>query len=118
MQIDLFLDNFKVLSSNVSTDRWSKAKIVAGQKRAIWYYLSKENKIISLPCKVTLTRFGVRLLDFDNLVASFKHVRDAVADYIHPGLMPGQADNDPNITWAYVDVKCHRDKCGVRLQIE
>jgi hypothetical protein len=118
MQIDLFLENFKVLSPNVSNDRWTKAKLVKGQKRAIWAYLNSTGKTISLPCKVSMTRFGVRTLDFDNLVASFKHVRDAVADYIHPGLIPGQADNDPNITWVYADVKCHRNKCGVQLRIE
>ena len=118
MQIDLFLENFKVLSPNVSSDRWAKAKLVKGQKNVIWAYLLKENKIISLPCTVYLTRHGVRHMDFDNLVASFKHVRDAVADHIHPGLKPGQADDDPNIKWVYDQVSCHRDKCGVRIQIE
>ena len=118
MQIDLFLVNFKVLSPNVSNDRWTKAKIVKGQKRAIWAYLNSTEKIISLPCRVILTRHGIKHMDFDNLVASFKHVRDAIADYIHPGLKPGQADDDPNITWVYDQVTCHRDKCGVQLQID
>ena len=117
MQIDMFLEQFKVLSPNVSNDRWAKARIVKGQKRAIWTYLNSTGRLIFLPCVVTLTRHGVKELDYDNLVGSFKHVRDAVADYIHPGLKPGQADDDPNITWVYAQVKCHRDKCGVQLRI-
>lgn len=124
MQIDLFLERFKVLSPNASKvgkqsmNRWTKAKLVKGQKNVIWAYLMKENKIISLPCKVYLIRYGIKTLDYDNLVASFKHVRDAVADYIHPGLKPGQADNDPNITWVYDQIMCRRDKCGVLIKIE
>jgi hypothetical protein len=33
----------------------------------------------SLPCVVRLTRFGPRMLDSDNLAASFKGIRDQVA---------------------------------------
>lgn len=118
MQIDIFLENFKVISPNVAKDRWTKAKLVKGQKKVIWAYLMKENKFISLPCTVHLIRHGIKEMDFDNLVASFKHIRDAIADHIHPGLQPGQADNDPNITWIYEQVKCRRDKCGVHLKID
>lgn len=33
-----------------------------------------------------------RLLDDDNLAASYKHLRDAIADSLIPGLAPGAAD--------------------------
>lgn len=37
---------------------------------------------VNLPCVVTLTRIGPKLLDDDNLVGSFKFIRDQVAKMI------------------------------------
>lgn len=54
-----------------------------------------------LPCIVTLTRIGSKMLDDDNVAFCFKSVRDTVADLLIPGLAPGQADGDPRITWRY-----------------
>lgn len=49
----------------------------------------------SLPCVVTITRVGKRMLDSDNLVASAKFLRDAVADRL------GVDDADPRVEWRY-----------------
>lgn len=58
-----------------------------------------------LPVIVTLTRAAPRLLDGDNLQGALKHIRDAIADLLIPGLRPGQADGDPRITWVYAQRK-------------
>ncbi len=51
---------------------------------------------IELPCTVTFTRIGPRLLDLDNLQGSMKAVRDQVAEMLG-------ADDSPSspITWEY-----------------
>lgn len=36
---------------------------------------------IGLPCHVSLTRYGAKALDTDNLAGSFKHVQDSIADW-------------------------------------
>lgn len=45
---------------------------------------------------ITMTRVAPRALDDDNLVGSFKHVRDALAATI--GL---RGDRDPQVRWSY-----------------
>lgn len=50
---------------------------------------------IRLPVQVTLIRIAPRKLDDDNLRASFKHVRDGVADIL------GVSDNAPAVEWKY-----------------
>ena len=54
---------------------------------------------IRLRIRVDLIAMRRRLLDSDNLVGSFKHVRDAIAAKI------GIDDNDPRIEW-----HCHQIK--------
>ncbi len=68
-----------------------------------------------LPCSINLTRISPRNLDGDNLVSSMKHIRDAVAEKIHPGLAPGRADDDPLITWNYSQEKGQPKQQGVRI---
>ena len=53
----------------------------------------------ALPCIVTLTRVGVRVLDSDNLQGALKHARDGVADRL------GVPVNDPRIEWRYGQAK-------------
>jgi hypothetical protein len=49
----------------------------------------------ALPCVITLTREGSRDMDGDGLQASFKAIRDGVADWL------GIDDGDPRIDWRY-----------------
>lgn len=70
-----------------------------------------------LPCKVTLTRYGAGLLDSDNMVGGFKHVRDQVAEW----LGCGDSTRDP-IKWVYGEqVKTTKDdapRYWCRIEIE
>ena len=65
-----------------------------------WTLLSEDLQV-QLPCTVTLRRCGKRDLDDDNLTGALKYVRDAIAEYLIPGLAPGRADNDRRIAWKY-----------------
>lgn len=105
-----------LLSEGNKTDHWAK-KMKRNQRRDIWLnaYWPKNQKI-NLPCTVIITRVAPRKLDFDNWVTTAKHFRDYIADKITPGLNPGQADSNPNITWKYEQEK--GDKWQYLLKIE
>jgi len=75
------------------------------QKRFIWAKFFNEKPKLELPVIVELTRHGPRELDFDNLVASFKAIRDEVANQLIPGLKAGQADSSDKIFWRYYQKK-------------
>lgn len=79
---------------------------------------------VSLPCHVTLTRVSPRKLDFDNLVYSFKTVKDVVADLIISNAydLPlldskGRYDGDDRITWSYDQIS-ESAKVGFYLKVE
>lgn len=55
--------------------------------------LQTKGKPPALPVTVELTRHGKQTMDDDGLVASMKHVRDGVADWL------GVDDGDERITW-------------------
>ena len=76
-----------------------------------------KGKQITLPCKVILTRIAPRGFDYDNLVASFKAIRDRLADKIIPGLAPGRADGDERINWEYHQEKGKPNQYAVRVEI-
>jgi hypothetical protein len=63
-----------------------------------------------LPCVVTLTRLAPSSgLDDDNLRASFKSVRDGIADAL------GIDDRNPLVTWAYGQERAK--SYGVRIEM-
>lgn len=96
----------RVISEPNTHQHWSvKHKRGKEQKKYVWIAFYNNEPKIKLPCEVTLTRHGVRLLDDDNLIASFKAIRDEVADHLIPGKKPGQADSDFRITWIYKQEK-------------
>lgn len=99
--IDLNIPIRTVSESN-SREHWREKHVRSKlQKKWVWHAFNKDRVDIPLPCIVKLSRHGVRLLDFDNMVTCFKSVRDQVADEIIPGLPPGKADGDPRIKWEY-----------------
>lgn len=61
---------------------------------------------------IRLERYG-KTLDPDALPGSFKHVQDAIADWLLPGLLPGRAD--AHFKWDYVEA-VDADGCkGLRV---
>lgn len=61
---------------------------------------------------ITLTRLAPRALDSDNLAASFKAVRDGIADSL------GINDGDERIEWRYAQRKGKPREFGVQVTIE
>jgi len=52
-----------------------------------------------VPCVVTMTRVGARILDDDNLRGALKSTRDGLADRL------GVKDNSPLVEWRYAQAK-------------
>ena len=87
----------KLLSMHWTT----RAKYTKKMHTVVNSYLSKQERP-ELPVSVTFTRVGDRLQDDDSFPVSFKAIRDAIAMWLVPGTISGQADNHPDITWHYV----------------
>lgn len=91
---------------------WSKRARRAKQERveAAWSLLPWKRKgELKVPCTVTLTRESKKFMDGDGLQASFKNLRDGVADAL------GVDDADPRVTWCYAQQKAK--EYGVVIQV-
>lgn len=95
----------KLESPNVQR-HWAK-KYAKNKKLKLILYLElkKLDKATNLPVNVTIYRIGPRVLDYDNFVASAKFLRDSIASWLIPGLLPGHADGDARIQWKYEQIK-------------
>jgi hypothetical protein len=104
--------------SNSSENRHVKAHRHRIQKGKVKAKFVKEKPNIRLPCKVTLTRIAPRSLDaHDNLPMSMKWIVDAIADCIIPGLKPGRADDNKEISWEYKQEKGKPHEYGLKIEI-
>lgn len=97
--------------ANLSGEHWShKSKRQQTQQLQVKAELKGIDKLVDFPCKIVMTRLSPRLLDDDNLVGAFKHIRDQIADCILPGLAKGRADGDPRLSW-----KCEQEKSKEKM---
>jgi hypothetical protein len=112
-KLKLFLPIITVSEANTSQHWTKKRKRICAQKTEIFYALF--NVKIEKPCTISLIRCGGRKLDDDNLVSSFKYIRDAIAENINPGLAIGRADDDPLIKWEYEQV--NKGKKGIKIEV-
>ena len=95
----------RTVSESNMREHWSaKHKRHRQQKGIVTMYL-RHNGEIQLPCIIKILRTSKRFLDDDNLVASMKSIRDAIAEFITPGLAPGRADDNKSISWQYDQIK-------------
>ena len=104
--------DIKTVSEANSNEHWlKKSKRHTAQKWAIKAEFN--DKTISLPCIVKLSRISPRLLDrHDNLKTSFKWIVDQLAECIIRNNEPnvpykgaGRYDDDPRIKWDYAQEK-------------
>lgn len=75
-----------------------------------------EKAKVTLPCIITLTRYGPRLWDEDNNIYSCKSLRDTLTQLIFPDKTRGHGDNNPQIQWIYKQEKSKQK--GIRIQIQ
>lgn len=78
------------------------------QTAGVAYTLGQRGRRVA----VTLTRIAPRMLDDDNNVTGFKHIRDVVA-----GCM-GVDDRDPRVEWRYSQERGKPKEYAVRVRIE
>ena len=108
----------RLISEANNTDHWTKKhkrkKDIAKKLRSNLPNLSN----CHLPCKVTLIRVAPRRFDYDNLVISFKYIRDFLANLLVPGLAAGRADDDERIEWCYEQVRGEAKEYAIIVCIE
>lgn len=92
----------KIESVANKREHWSeKYKREKTQKLAIKLNIKVLISGVVLPVKIKLIRVAPRFLDYDNLVSACKHIVDVLADMLKPGLAPGRADSDKDMTFVY-----------------
>ena len=115
-----FIVPIRLISELNNFDHWAKKR---KRKKENCFFISSffnvstQGRNITLPCKIILTRLAPKVLDYDNLVAAFKGIRDCIADKIIPGLAPGRADGDPRLNWEYQQKETYNREYAVQVQI-
>lgn len=128
---DLFIENLITVSeanggikkcrkvngkNKYTSEHWSaKNKRHQSQKQQLQFSLAGAHVIVKTPAHVCFIRYSNRLLDDDNLVSSFKHVKDYFCDYLLPGLRAGRADAKLDITFSYQQCKSKRKGTQVTI---
>lgn len=91
--------------------RYRRKKAQQREVNAEWKAKFKNRKI-QLPCVVTLTRIGPKLLDTDNLAGSWKWVQDEIARLI------GVDDGNTNLLrFEYQQEATGKRKYAVRIEV-
>lgn len=119
--ISKFID-YPVISEANNRDHWVTKR---GRRQQVQLFLKVAfiNEMLLLPCTVTFERCSPRLLDEDNLIHAFKHMRDIMADIIFANALgvpyvdsKGRNDSNAAITWKYAQIK--HNKKGFWVHIE
>jgi hypothetical protein len=85
----------RVVTETNHDRHWRQRQKRADLQREAVRVFVRPHLLPPLPVVVTFTRYGLQLLDCDNLVSAFKHVRDEVAALYEVDDAPGGP-----ITWA------------------
>jgi hypothetical protein len=102
--------------ANISMHWTKKAKLAKTQKNLISLYLLEYKRMLEnrRSYNIILTRIAPRNLDYDNLVSAFKHIRDAICEFIFPDLAPGRADN---LDVFQFDYQQDKGKSAIRIEL-
>lgn len=68
---------------------------------------------IPLPCRVTFTRIGPKMLDDDNLRGAFKHIRDEVAR-----LLKTDDSVTGQVEWNYKQEAIGKREYSIRIEVQ
>ena len=107
-----------IVSEANTSEHWSKkSSRHKMQKMLINAYMNRQQRP-QPPCLITLTRIAPRLLDAeDNLPMSMKYFKDAIADFIYPGLAAGRADDNANLSWTFRQQKGKVKEYALKVEI-
>lgn len=97
----LWFAGVKLVSPNHTKHWMYQWKAKQAHEKALAWLLACQPPTIGSGLTITLTRCGGKRMDGDNLQSAFKGLRDLLADWLRPGLAPGQADGDSRLEWRY-----------------
>jgi hypothetical protein len=115
-----------VSEANRSNEHWTKkSKRHQTQKlliNAFTSFIFAAKFDGELPFHIKMIRIAPRSLDFDNLVSSFKWIRDELANSIllrFTGIQyaAGRADGDERLIWEYLQEKGLPKEYAIRIEI-
>lgn len=124
MILDIIVPIHTVSESNACEHWTKKHKRHKAQKHAIELSISgpiRQNLLEKFLPEETLTillsRIAPRQFDYDNLVTSFKPIRDYIANILIPGKKIGRADDSDRLIWNYNQQKGKPKEYAIRIQI-
>ena len=92
--------------ANETTEHWTtRSKRNRSHGGAVRYYLQNQIYGLKPPFLITLTRIAPRKFDGDNLVISFKKIRDTISHLFFPDVKIGLADSYDCFVWHYKQEK-------------
>lgn len=97
----------RLVNSTNAREHWAARAKRAKRDREAAYLATRK---AALPCVVTITRIGKRMMDDDNVRAACKSIRDGIA------LRLGVDDADPRVTWRYRQETAR--EYSVRIEID
>jgi|SRR5882672_8617930 len=106
----------RLLSESNLLEHWSKKhKRKKVQQEEILVEMSNAllGRRVNLPCRVTLTRVGAKLLDPGNIETAFKAVQDSIAAKL--GVDDGDTEK---VQWVYQQEAIGKHKYSVRVEID
>ena len=119
------------VSESNRSEHWTKSSKRHKQQQFFIRALFKsEMEPIPLPCVITLTRIGPRVLDCEeNLPMAFKWIKDEIGACLFPEKVlfyrkkggkiianKGHSDSDPRVKWKYAQEK--GKILGIKIEIE
>lgn len=116
--VELILPIRTISEANMSEHWTKKSKRHKTQKKLVWWALNDKRPPTITPVTLTLTRISPRIMDFSNLVSSFKWIEDACAEYFHPGLAPGRADGFGDISFIYKQMKGNPNEYKIKIEFK
>lgn len=104
--------NIQIRGTSAAGKRWRAIKRKEERDNAAMFCRLYIGARVALPVIVTLVRVSPRPYDDDNIRGAFKAWRDGVSDWLK---VP---DNDPNVTWEYLQVRGHPKQYAVEIRVQ
>lgn len=106
----------RTVSEANSNEHWSKKhKRHKTQQAQVHFAFCTHMPKVEFPCIVKLTRISPRKLDDDNLVSSFKWIRDEIGVKLTGNKVAGRGDDDPRIKWFYAQESGKEQKVFIEI---